>query len=312
MSKSPELDAKELHQYLESGTEIEKKITKRIANLNNSDLQLIKIYYKKFFLKDLIEDEFKKKLKDDYLNFILALFENPVDYDVEELNKVFSNTTNDNKYLEILIEIIAPKPKWVIDKIKEAYHKKYAQKFEEKLEEFLKNKLVIFNFLNSILNSERNKNDEPKEEKCLEIAKKIKDMNVDGLNTGNHIIYKILSTNSPQEISTIARKYFEQNQETLLDFMKKNCPEQIKLLLKSILFAIISPSEYFARKIHDAITTELIDKDTLIRLIVSRYELDIQDIKNYYKQIYQVELIKDADKLDENFKHLLVGLIGDS
>ena len=312
MSKSSELDAKELQKYLESQQEMEKKITKRIVNLNNSDLQLIKVDYKKIFGKDLIVDEFKQKLSGDYLNFILALFENPVDYDVKELNKVFTNTTNDNKQLEVLIEIIAPKPKWVIEKIKEAYNKKHVPTFEERLKEFLTNEPHIFNVLSSVSNSERNKNDEPKEDECLEIAKNLERIGETEWKNSENLFYKIICKKSPQEISTIAQKYYELTKDTLLDAVKKGSTNEQFNSLRSILFAIISPSEYFANKIHDAITTEPIDKNTLIRVIVSRYELDIQNIKDYYKQIYKTELIKDANKLDENFKHLLAGLIGDS
>ena len=312
MSKSSELDAKELQKYLESQQEMEKKITKRIVNLNNSDLQLIKVDYKKIFGKDLIVDEFKQKLSGDYLNFILALFENPVDYDVKELNKVFTNTTNDNKQLEVLIEIIAPKPKWVIEKIKEAYNKKHVPTFEDHLKEFLTNEPHIFNVLSSVSNSERNKNDEPKEDECLEIAKNLEKIGETEWKNSENLFYKIICTKSPQEISTIAQKYYELTKDTLLDAVKKGSTNERFNSLRSILFAIISPSEYFANKIHDAITTEPIDKNTLIRVIVSRYELDIQNIKDYYKQIYKTELIKDANKLDENFKHLLAGLIGDS
>ena len=312
MSKSSELDAKELQKYLESQQEMEKKITKRIVNLNNSDLQLIKVDYKKIFGKDLIVDEFKQKLSGDYLNFILALFENPVDYDVKELNKVFTNTTNDNKQLEVLIEIIAPKPKWVIEKIKEAYNKKHVPTFEDHLKEFLTNEPHIFNVLSSVSNSERNKNDEPKEDECLEIAKNLEKIGETEWKNSENLFYKIICTKSPQEISTIDQKYYELTKDTLLDAVKKGSTNERFNSLRSILFAIISPSEYFANKIHDAITTEPIDKNTLIRVIVSRYELDIQNIKDYYKQIYKTELIKDANKLDENFKHLLAGLIGDS
>lgn len=320
MSKSSEIYTKNLHSYLEEVEIDKKKIAKRIARLNNSDLQLIKTDYQTFFEKDLVE-EFKKKLSENsentinFLDFILALFEDPFNYDAHELNKVIINKEKniDNNEVEKLIEIIVPKPNWVKDEIKKVYKQKYGKEFTEDLNTYVHKQKDIFNILYSILNSNRNENDEPKEETCLQEANNLKNINGDSWNNEDNSFYKILCNNSPQEISKIVQKYYELTKKTLLETMeetiKKQKGEKYFDLLKSILFAIISPSEYFARKIKKAITSKPIDQSTLIRIIVSRYELDIQEIKDYYQQIFKSELIQDIKGLDDDFMYLLEELI---
>ena len=53
--------------------------------------------------------------------------------------------------------------------------------------------------------------------------------------------------------------------------------------MRSIVYALISPSEYFATRVKDAIKGFGTDDSLLIRILISRDEFDIPQIKQYYK-----------------------------
>ena len=65
--------------------------------------------------------------------------------------------------------------------------------------------------------------------------------------------------------------------------LKKNFLEILKKSLKSIIYALVSPSEYFATRVKDAIKGFSTDDSLLIRILIIRDEFDIPQIKQYYK-----------------------------
>ena len=73
--------------------------------------------------------------------------------------------------------------------------------------------------------------------------------------------------------------------------MKKNFLEILKKSLKSNFYALVSPSEYFATRVKDAIKGFSTDDSLLIRILISRDEIDIPQIKQYYKQLYGKDMI---------------------
>ena len=65
--------------------------------------------------------------------------------------------------------------------------------------------------------------------------------------------------------------------------MKKNFLEIVKKSLQSNFYAFVSPIEYFAIRVKDAIKCFGIDDSLLIRILIIRDEFDIPQIKQHYK-----------------------------
>ena len=73
---------------------------------------------------------------------------------------------------------------------------------------------------------------------------------------------------------------------------------------------MISPSEYFARKINDSVEGIGTADNQLIRCIVTRYEIDMKLIKRYFKQIFKKDMIQRVkEDTDGEYQKLLEGLI---
>ena len=83
----------------------------------------------------------------------------------------------------------------------------------------------------------------------------------------------------------------------------------MKKLLKTIVYSTINPSEYFATRVNYAIKG-LGTKDTLlIRILVTRDEKDMPQIKQYYKQLYKKDMIEGIkDDTSGSYRKILVEL----
>ena len=79
-------------------------------------------------------------------------------------------------------------------------------------------------------------------------------------------------------------------------------------MIKSILYALVSPSEYFAIK--KAIEGFGTDNKTLIRILITRCEVDMNYIKKYYKQLFNKEMIEDIKSdISGDYQKLMMELI---
>jgi annexin A7/11 len=62
--------------------------------------------------------------------------------------------------------------------------------------------------------------------------------------------------------------------------------------METVVFVMVSPSEYFAKRVNKAIKGVSTDDKTLIRVLVSRSELDLKYIKHFYKKKINIDIIK--------------------
>ena len=85
----------------------------------------------------------------------------------------------------------------------------------------------------------------------------------------------------------------------------------VKKIFKAITYALLSPSEYFAYRINKAIKSFMTNDNILIRVIVSRDEIDIERIKRYYKQQFKKDLYTTIqEETSGDYRNLLLALIG--
>ena len=77
----------------------------------------------------------------------------------------------------------------------------------------------------------------------------------------------------------------------------------------SIVYAIISPSEYFATRVNKAIKGWGTNDNLLSRILVTRDEIDMPQIKQYYKQLYGKDMIEDIKKdIGGDYRTLMIEL----
>jgi len=89
--------------------------------------------------------------------------------------------------------------------------------------------------------------------------------------------------------------------------MKKRTKKKMKIIriyLNAILMAKISPSQYYANILHESID----DEDMILKVIISRAEIDLIQIKKYYLKLYENNVVNDIKKDSHEYTNLLVAI----
>ena len=296
-------DAAALRKAMEGFGTDEDALIKIVANRSNAQRQKIKEEYKTAYGRDLISD-LKSELRGKLEDAMVALFTEPIEYDVDSLNRAMKGAGTDE---DAVIEIITSRPNWMLKKIKE----KFKQKYNKELESAVKSDFHgdLERLLVSILQCKRSENNNPNQSECANLAKELFDAGEKKWGTDSSIFNKIFTGCSPTEIACIAREYHKISGHTILDGIDKEFSGNTKKALRSIVYALISPSEYFATRVQDAIKGFGTNDHLLIRVLITRDEIDMPQIKQYYKQLYGNDMVEDIKKdIGGDYKKLMVEL----
>ena len=298
--------AEDLRKAMEGfGTDEEHLILVVTSNKTQERLKIKKAYEEKY-KKNLIDD-LKSELSGKFEDAMVALFKEPVEYDCECIYNAMKGAGTDEN---CLIEVIASRPNWLLEKIK----KKYSELYKKELVEDIKADTSgdFQKILEGILRCKRSEVKEINKENCEKIAKELSETKEEGwvVNDESSAFYNYIMNSSPKELSAIAREYYRLSGKTIIDGIENNFKGDAKDLLKSILYSLVSPSEYFATRIKKAIEGFGTDNKTLIRILITRCEVDMNIIKKYYKQLYKKDMIEDIkNDISGDYQKLMIELI---
>ena len=263
--------------------------------------------YKAAYGRELLDD-LAGDISGNFLVTMKALFTDPVEYDCEQLYKAMKGAgTNE----DTLIEIIASRPGWLLKKIKKKYKEKYKNELEQDVADDTSGnfkKLLI-----SLLQCDRSTNTNPDKDECAKIAEELFKAGEGKIGTNEPVFNKHFAKLSPAELMVVAREYHKANGRSLYKAIDNEFSFNIKKLLQTVMYVLISPSEYFATRIRQAIKGAGTDDKMLIRVIVTRHEIDMNIIKQYFKQLYAKDMVKEVeDDVSGDYKKLLIGLLNKS
>ena len=281
----------------------DKTLIEIAGNRTHKQRMKIKQIYKSLYGRDLMAD-LKSELSGHYKDTMLALFTDPIEYDADNLYYAMKGTGTDE---DTLIEILASRPGWYINKIKTKYKEKYKKELEEDVKGDTSGnfrKLLI-----SLCQGNRSNNQTPDKDECEKIAKELYNSGEKKVGTDEPVFNKYFSLSSPHELLVISREYHKLTGNLLTKAIDKEFSGDIKNLLKTILYVQISPSEYFATRINKAVKGLGTNEKILTRVIVTRCEIDLPIMQQYYKQLYGKEMLKDiANDVSGDYKKILMTL----
>ena len=288
-------DVEDLKQLIENADY--SSMTDFITRKTHKERMRLRQIYKQKFDKDLMSD-LKSSFAGIYLKIILGLFTDPVEFVIDYIYKCLKEDTSYN----ILIEIFASRPDWYLNKIKNLYQRKYNIELEEHIKE---GTLDDFKKLSlQILQSERSTNQSPDVDQCKKLAEDLEQEESENLTVDSPIINSIFIKSSPQELVSISQEYNKSTQKLITQTINEHFKGNVKNLLNAILMAKISPSEYYANVIHESID----DEDIILKVIISRAEIDFTQIKKYYLKLYENNVVNDIKKDSHEYTNLLVAI----
>jgi annexin A7/11 len=295
-------DAEALRKAMKGFGTDEAALIKICANRTNAQRQRIKHDYKALYGRDLIAD-LKSELHGKFEDAMIALFTEPIEYDCDELRGAMKGAgTNE----DTLIEIIASRSKSQIMAIKQ----KYKEKFNRDLEEDVKKETsgTLRHLLISLLQGSR-REAPANPNQMAAVAQEIYKAGEAKLGTDESVFNKYFCTLSPHELACMAQQYHKLTGHTILQAIDKEFHGDSKKALRTIVYATLSPSEYFATRVNDAIKGWGTKDHLLIRILITRDEIDMPQIKQYYKQLYGKDMVQAVKSdISGDYQKLMIEL----
>ncbi|XP_030639391.1 annexin A5a [Chanos chanos] len=277
-------DAEVLHKAMKGIGTDEDAILMLLAARCNDQRQLIKAAFKKAYGKDLVK-ELKSELGGKFEDLVVALMTPPISYDANELRKAIKGAGTDDK---VLIEILASRTGDQIKDIIKAYKKEHSGKLEKDImgdtSGHYQRILVI------LLQGNREEGvDESRVEKD---AKELFAAGEEKFGTDEDKFINILGNRSAEHL----RKVFDAYKKIAGCDIEESIKGETSGNLESTLLAVVkcarSVPAFFAECLRESMRRAGTDDDTLIRIMVSRSEVDMLDIRAEYKKMYGESLYR--------------------
>jgi hypothetical protein len=256
--------------------EDEDKLYQILSTTTNLDRQIIRRYYKKIY-NIPIQTDIKSKLSSSLQEITLDLFDLSYEFDARELHRSLTSFMADDN---AIIEIFVTRPKSHLDLIQKIYKKFYKNSIRDDIRK-LKSK-EFSEFLLTMLTVQRPTEQTISNNDAYNISKDIIKHGLKSYGTDVNLFRDVFLDKSREDLILISRAFFELYKKSLYDSIESEISGRNSKLLKGILFGIITPGQWFAKKVFKSIEGLGTDEKTLNRVMVSRAEIDMDAIRDYY------------------------------
>lgn len=284
-----ESDAQTLRKAMKGAGTDERSIIKLVGNTTNADRQEIKKMYKSCFGKDLVE-ELDSELGGDLKDAVLGMFMTPVEYDAHCLYKAMKGMGTDE---DALIEIIGSRSNDRLQQVKEFFKEKYKKDLEAEVKDETSGKFE--KLLVALLQCNRDESTDVDWSKVQKDSKELYDAGEGKWGTDESVFIRIFSLRSVEHLRALKKAYEQQCGIPLEKSIDSEFSGDIKKLLLCILKSKLTPGDYFAERIYKACKGLGTNEKRLLRVLISRDEIDMEEIKTAYEKNYGKQLLSEID-----------------
>ena len=251
-------------------------IDKRLEICNN---------YLTTYNRDLYSD-IKSKLSGQFKQAAIHLFLPPAEFMAKMIKKGLKGFSIDES---MIYEIFTSCTQEELKEIELAYKKETNKDLSKEIESNFPS-AIRKNLLN-LLNIPRSLNQSPNRVECEKWAQNLIDAGENNWVSNEQVFREIFVLRSPEELVLIGRYFYQKTGEQLLDVVEKKLTNKVRNLLRELLYNVIIPHELFADKINSALKSN--NTSLLNRILVSRCQIDMEEIRDIYKIKYNTELRED-------------------
>ncbi|CAL8091811.1 unnamed protein product [Calicophoron daubneyi] len=262
--------------------------------------------FKNLFGKDLIH-ELKSELSGHLEDVILALCLPQADYDATELRKAMEGAGTDE---DTLIEILCSRTNEQIRKIKEAYSRLFGGRSLEK--DIASETSGDFkHILISLAQAQRDESKTVDPQAARKDAQALFDAGEKRLGTDESVFNRIMATKSPGHIRCMLDEYEKISGKSFEDALKSEMSGDTLKAFLAITRCMRNKPKYFANELKKSMQGAGTRDRTLIRIIVTRCEIDMFLIKKeFYEENGKNLESWIMDDTSGDYKKVLLVLLG--
>lgn len=258
-----------------------------IQNTNLDRRLQICNYFAETYGKSLYS-ELKSKLTGHFKGIAIHLFLHPITFVAKMLKKGLKGFSADET---VVLEALTSHNQEELRQIEEAFKAETGKDLSKEIEKNFSG--VMKKNLINLLNVPRGVNHNPDNQKCEKLANLLIDVGEPNWAGDENIFKEVFIQSSPEELVLIGRYYLKKSGNNMLDVIDQKVSGKNKTLLREVLFNNIIPQELYAEKVYLAIKGLGTNNTLLNRVLISRSEIDMDEINEFYQQKYNVTMKED-------------------
>ena len=258
-----------------------------VENTNLDQRLQICNYFAEKYGKSLYS-ELKSKLSGYFKSIAIHLFLHPITFVAKNLKKGLKGFSADET---VVLEALTSHTQEELRQIEEAFKAETGKDLSKEIEKNFSGSLKK-NLLN-LLNVPRGENHNPDKAKCEKLAQLLIDVGEPNWSGDENVFKEVFIQSSPEELVMIGRFYLKKCGNNMLDVIDQKVSGKNKTLLREVLFNNIIPQELYAEKVYLAIKGLGTNNTLLNRVLISRNEIDMDEINKFYKEKYNVTMRED-------------------
>uniref|UniRef100_A0A671S814 Annexin n=1 Tax=Sinocyclocheilus anshuiensis TaxID=1608454 RepID=A0A671S814_9TELE len=274
-------DAEALYDAMKGFGSDKEAILDLITSRSNAERQEIRAAYKSQFGKDLIDD-LKYELTGKFERLIVVLMRPPAYHDAKEIK---DGAGTDEK---CLIEILASRTNEQIHNLVAAYKDAYGRDLEEDVigdtSGHFKKMLVV------LLQGTREEDDVVSEDLVEQDAQDLYDAGEAQWGTDEAKFIMLLGNRSVIHLQLVFDEYQKIAEKSIEDSIKSELSGDFERLMLAVVQCIRSKPMFFAKRLYKSMKGLGTADNTLIRIMVSRSEIDMLDIRECFRLRYEKSL----------------------
>ncbi|XP_050684885.1 annexin B10 isoform X6 [Leptidea sinapis] len=283
----------------------EDAIIEILTTRSNVQRQAIAKAFTHEYGRDIIED-LKSELGGHFEDVIVALMLPPAEYMCKELHHCMEGLGTDEK---VLVEILCTRTKREIAEIVQTYENLYNRPLAEHM--CSETSGHFRRLLTLIVTGARDEESGADESRAAEAAQQLFDAGEGKWGTDEEIFNKILAHESFAQLRLIFEAYKNIAGRTIEQAIKAEISGELSEALSAIVECVENAAAWFAQRLRSAMQGGGTEDKTLVRIIVSRSEVDLGSIKREYESLYDKTLQSDvAGETSGDYRKALVALLG--
>lgn len=303
---NPAADAANLEKAIKAKGVDEGNIIDILTKRTNAERQQIKAAYQQQTGKSL-DDALKKALSSHLEEVVLALMKTPAQYDAHCLkNAVKGLGTDESTLVEILVSRDNNEMREINKVYKEEYKKELAKDVASDTSGDFQKALL------TLIKGERNESAPVNAEQADNDARALFEAGERRKGTDTAVFINILAARSFPQLQKVFGSYLSYSKNDMAKAIDLELKGDIENCLISLVKVASCKPAYFAERFYLAMKGSGTRHKDLIRLLVSRCEKDLKDIKFHYKRLYGKTLRQAImeEKLKGDYETIMLALCG--
>ena len=239
----------------------------------------IAVCYKTSYGKDLLEN-LKSELKGNLELVFKALMKSPAELEAHDLKKAIDGAGTDE---EAVIDVMCTKTNSEMQELKQAYKTMYHKDLERDVSSDVSG--YFKRFIVSLAAAHRS--DNPADmNKAAQQANELYGAGAKQLGTDEVTFNRIFASESFPHLKLVFDEYYKRTGSDIEKAVKAEMSGYVEKAFCALIGTARNPPGYYAQRLHDAMSGAGTKDRTLVRIIVTRSEKDMVQIKQEFQRKY--------------------------